>query len=64
MTQITGPILYARPHGDYLAVSHPCSELRIGVIGADEEDARRLFQTAADRWAELLEAAKRRDAGQ
>jgi hypothetical protein len=38
----------------WLAVSRPGSALRIGVVGQDEDDARRRFADELKAWAELV----------
>jgi hypothetical protein len=64
MTPLTTPhaIVVPRPHGGYLAVSAPGEAIRLGVVGDDEAAARSAFDIAANRWLELCEAAKMREA--
>ena len=53
-------VVVARAHGGWLAVSAADEDLRIGVVGADENEARHTFDLAAARWLELCDAAHRR----
>lgn len=49
------PVVRPAP-GGYLAVSEPRSIVRIGVIGADPEDAVQRFKKALEAWARLADA--------
>lgn len=62
MPSTTEPILTPRARGGWLAVSTPGAQLRLGVVGRDEQDARDVFAASVSRWAELCQAAKERDA--
>lgn len=44
------------PYGGWLATSKTETALRIGVIGASEVDAKKLFDESVARWKELSEA--------
>ena len=43
-------------YGGWLATSAPTTKIRIGVIGASQEEARALFTAALRRWKELFES--------
>jgi hypothetical protein len=51
----TRPVIRATPHG-WLATSAPDCQLRIGVFGVDEADARRRFGEEVEAWAQLRDA--------
>ena len=49
------PVLIERTRGGWLAVSQAGSELRIGVVGDTEKQARQRFADALKKWAKLLD---------
>jgi len=51
----TEPRLIQTTYGRWLAVSQPGSQLRIGVIGETEEDARQRFVDEREAWRALHE---------
>lgn len=52
------PRLRRRDCGGWLAVSEPDDDLRIGVTGPTEVEARKRFGHAVEAWLRLLGAAR------
>lgn len=57
ITQIE-PVVVQCEWGGWLAVSQEGSLLRIGTVGATEEDAHRSFKAALEEWARWKESAR------
>jgi hypothetical protein len=51
----TEPQLIPTTYGRWLAISQPGSQLRIGVLGDTEEDARQQFAAEREAWRLLHE---------
>lgn len=49
------PEVYERAGGGWLAVAPPGALIRIGTTGITEQDARKKFANALDRWAAARE---------
>jgi len=52
------PNIVLASYGDWLATTPISSQLRIGVIGKTEEDARCKFEASLERWKEIHELKK------
>lgn len=53
VTFLVEPKIVMSVHGKWLATTPITSQLRIGVIGVTEDDARRKFEASLERWKEI-----------
>ena len=51
LRDVEQPVMIHRRRGGWLAISHPELELRIGVIGQTEDEARIKFAERVESWA-------------
>jgi hypothetical protein len=49
------PDIHELQYGGWLATTAPRTKIRIGVVGASEEEARARFRASLNRWKELSE---------
>lgn len=56
------PKIVMSVHGEWLATTPITSPLRIGVMGVTEDDARRKFEASLERWKEIYEHQKEKQA--
>lgn len=52
------PVLVERVCGGWLALTHPEIELRIGVTGRSQDEAKALFSAAIERWARAAQSER------
>lgn len=52
------PCLLKLHYGGWLATTPEEAELRIGVVGENEDVARALFRASLERWKEISELTK------
>jgi hypothetical protein len=49
------PVVSRLHYGGWMATTGPETNIRIGVIGADEQEVRAQFRASMNRWKELSE---------